>query len=283
MVLLNGEWTLNIPVLLLVCILVAWHWMTNGNRLYRCSWYFFAGILLLLVVTMSPLNILAHRYYVFAHMIQHVVVLLIVPPLLLLGTPAVAMENVLKHPAVKSAAYVLFAPVLAWFLGIGTMWFWHIPAMFFAAVHSPAVHMVQMLTLLFLGIVFIWPVYAPLPFRKLSPLQAILYLFTACVGCTVLGIFISFSSDVLYAGAYAMATGTSMQQAGPGLSVLPFRLSPLEDQQIAGLIMWVPACVIYITNIMVILARWFRAWKEPDETQESRISGGHIIDNPNQQ
>lgn len=83
-------------------------------------------------------------------------------------------------------------------------------------------------------------------------MQSILYLFIACTGCTVLGIMITFSPSSVYipfmTGQNAEAWEIIRNNWG---------ISAAVDQQAGGLIMWVPACIIYITNIMVILARYF--------------------------
>ncbi len=82
------------------------------------------------------------------------------------------------------------------------MWFWHIPYLFELMQRYPFVHFLQMISLLILGIIFIWPVFTPIKLRKFQPLQSALYLFSACVGCTVLGIFITFAPVGMYSVYY---------------------------------------------------------------------------------
>jgi len=107
--------------------------------------------------------------------------------------------------------------------------------------------------------IFIWPVYAPVPWRRLEPLQSALYLFIACTGCTILGILITFAPASLYTG---LLPGNDPEVWE--LIRNSWGVSPEADQQAGGLIMWVPACIIYITNIMLILSGYFRL---PDEEE----------------
>ncbi len=127
-------------------------------------------------------------------------------------------------------------------------------------MHSEVIHIAEIISLLVAGYIFAWPVFSPVQFKKLEPLQASLYLFTACVGCTVLGIFITFAPTGFYS-TYMMGNNPAI------LNLLQFNLgiSPDVDQQAAGLIMWVPACIIYLTNIMIILAKWYSKPEVEDE------------------
>jgi putative membrane protein len=111
----------------------------------------------------------------------------------------------------------------------------------------------QVLTLLAMGIFFWWPVFGPYARARLSPLAGIAYLFTACLGCTVLGIYLTFA-PVGVCSVYAHPVDR--------LGILSlvrnhWGLSPALDQQVGGLIMWVPACSIYLTAILALLARWY--------------------------
>ena len=184
-------------------------------------------------------------------MIAHIVLLLVVPPLLLTGTNAEILEK-LHGTRFRKTGEVLFSAPVAWVIGMGAMYFWHIPVVFNAMLKNPAIHVLHMISLLVMGIIFIWPVYSPIPWKRITPLQSALYLFIACTGCTVLGIFITFSPSGLY---MPYLTGHNIPvreliQSGWGIT-------PSVDQQAGGLIMWVPACIIYLTNIMLILAGYY--------------------------
>lgn len=218
------------------------------------------GIILLLLIALSPIDYMGHYYLFSAHMLQHVIILLVVPPLLVAGTDGMFLEKVMAHKVFRKTGNFLFHPLTAWILGVGSMWVWHIPSLVAAMKHSQMLMVLHMVSLLLIGIIFIWPVFTPIGFRKLTPLQSTLYLFTACVGCTTLGIFITFSPDGLYT-SYLTGNDPAM------LSLVrsQWGVTTAIDQQIGGLIMWVPACVIYVTNILITLGKWFTTRQGQDD------------------
>jgi putative membrane protein len=195
----------------------------------------FAGGIALLAPESSALE----EYPFSARMVQHLIIQLIVPPVILLGLPAIG--------AWRFSDRFLRRPVLGWFCGVGSMWLWHAPALCNAAVRSPALHLVQLLSVLVLGMVFWWPVFGPQTSHRLSPLLGVIYLFTACLGCTVLGIIIAFAPPGLY--------------LTPGLpgSLAEWRFASPVDQRVGGLLMWVPGCLIYAAGILGLMARWYGA------------------------
>jgi len=134
------------------------------------------------------------------------------------------------------------------------MWFWHARPFCNAAVSSHLVNAVQILSLLLLGTIFWRQILAPREDERLSPPGAVLYLFSACVACSILGILITFS-PVSVCPIYA-------QPVGDRLGILnlvqsSWGITPEKDQQIGGLLMWVPMCLVYLTAIIAQLARWF--------------------------
>ena len=134
------------------------------------------------------------------------------------------------------------------------MWFWHTPALCNAAVASRPVHALQTVSLVVLGSLFWRQILAPRDEERLSPPRAIFYLFSACVACSVLGIIITFS-PVTVCSIYTMPMTDRL-----GLLHIirtGWGFSPERDQQIGGLLMWVPMCLIYLTAILAQLARWF--------------------------
>lgn len=245
-------WNFNVPMIVLTALLLAFHLITNRYALTKRSIAFFSGLFLIILATVSPLDYLGHHYLFSAHMTQHIIMLLIVPPLLLSGTDARFFEKVLKNKSFHDTANILFHPVTAWIIGVGSMWLWHIPALFNAMMHSSFLHLVHMLSLIICGLIFIWPVFSPVSYKRLGFLQRVLYLATACVGCTILGIFITFTSPGLYT-AYINITDPAIARTITGR----WGITKAADQQIGGLIMWVPACLIYFTYIMISLLRWY--------------------------
>src|SRR5260221_3645751 len=137
---------------------------------------FFFALLALAFVLVSPVGALAEGYLFSAHMLQHLVLVLVVPPLALLGLPQVELprlRRVLDRMPWR-------APV-AWGLGVGAMWLWHAPTLCNAASQSAVMLRVQEVSLLAMGTAFWWPVLGPSVEARLSPAGGIVYLFTACV------------------------------------------------------------------------------------------------------
>ncbi|MGH7298632.1 MAG: cytochrome c oxidase assembly protein, partial [Polyangiaceae bacterium] len=190
-----------------------------------------------------------------AHMLQHLLLVLVVPPLALLGLQPVLAA---RAPAqIGRVGRLVMRPVVAWGLGVGAMWLWHERALCDAAAQNALVHRVQELSLLTMGTAFWMPVLAPRDEARLPPLGAVLYLFTACTACTILGILITFS-PVRVCSVFAHPVDH--------LGVMPlvrdgWGLGPDRDQQLGGLLMWVPACLVYGVGILGALGRMFR---DPD-------------------
>jgi cytochrome c oxidase assembly factor CtaG len=215
----------------------------------RAGWILAAAALFLLTL-MSPLAALAQGYLFSAHMTQHILLVMIVPALALLALP---------EGGRASHAPRWLHPTISWACGVGAMWVWHIPALCNAAAESTAVSGVQTVTLLALGTAFWWQLLAPRESARIGPLHGVLYLFTACVACTVLGVILTFS-PVTICAAYVHPVDR--------LNILPmiygtWGMTPARDQQIGGLIMWVPMCLVYVAAIFAQLARW---WGVPAHT-----------------
>jgi putative membrane protein len=237
-------WSWNPAVILLsVAALVGYIAAFGFNR--RIGW--FAGALVVLLLTLlSPLDTLADGYLFSAHMTQHILLLLIVPAMLLLSLP--------RSQSLAVRPRALENPIIGWLAGVGAMWFWHAPSLCNAAVSSPPIHALQTVSLLVLGCAFWRQVLAPREEERLSPPGAVVYLFSACVTCSVLGIIITFS-PVTVCSIYTMSMADPM-------GMLPtirtdWGFTPERDQQIGGLLMWVPMCLIYLSAIFAQIARWF--------------------------
>ncbi len=246
--------------------------------------YLAVALLMFLVAEVSPVNTLAEGYLFSAHMVQHLLLLLVVPPLLLLSLPETGAE---QHAALESgpgptsspgenhvpamgtripgtrfaarsamvfrALALLTHPIPGWLAGVGAMWLWHVPALCDAAASSHAVRGLQTASLLGLGTVFWLPIFGPQLQRRMSPLAGVAYLFGACIACSLLGIFLTFT-PITVCSAYV--------HSADRLGILPlirnvWGMTPALDQQIGGLLMWIPGCFVYLSGIMVLLARWY--------------------------
>jgi putative membrane protein len=157
---------------------------------------------------------------------------------LLFGTPRFELGNLNKLER------ALGQPPVSWLLGVGTMLAWHIPVLFNAAVASDGLHIFQHLSFLVTGTIFWWPVVGHLGERHLPMLASVSYLFSACLCCSLLGAFLTFGPVGLY----------------PAYLNPPARLwglDPTSDQQLAGVLMWVPGCFVYLSGILSTLLRWY--------------------------
>ncbi len=272
--LFTSYWNLDIIAIIIAAALVIFHYVTNGKSFNKKSFLFLGGITLYLIATCSAISYLGDYYLFSAHMIKDIIILLIVPPLLVSSTNPDFLKKFLNNTKSGKVKRTLLHPVTAWILGVGSMWLWNTPKMFFLLAQSPFLKIVQMISLLVFGIIFIYPVFTPVNYRRLQPLQSALYLFTACVGCTVLGILITFAPAFIYTpypGGHvfwccaintAVPAG-SIYSGGSNPAVLDliqsnWGITDVIDQQMAGLIMWIPACFVYLTNIMISISKWYK-------------------------
>jgi len=173
-------------------------------------------------------------------MTQHELLMLIAAPLMVLGRPLPyflwglpdswrpGMARAVRHRSVRATWATLLNPTLAWLLHAVVLWVWHAPAFFDAALRNQGIHDLQHLSFLISALLF-WSALLEERVRERQG-AAVLYLFTTTVHTGVLGALLTFAAHPWYE-AYA--------------SIPPqWNLAPLEDQQIGGLIMWVPASVV---------------------------------------
>jgi cytochrome c oxidase assembly factor CtaG len=234
-------------------------------KLKKQSLYFFAGIFLIILCVASPLHFIGENYLFSAHMVSHVLLLLIAAPLLVAGIPK---ENKFKKYFLLLSTKKIKIFVLCWFAGASVMWFWHIPYIFNQATSMQGMGLMylQWLTLLFGGMIFCWPVINPYAEFRIPPLSAVLYLSTACVFCSILGLMITFAP----LGTYSHYVNIADSYGYLHLIRNRWKISAGMDQQAAGLIMWVPCCFIYLTASMAILINWFGS-KESYEVPNNAV------------
>jgi putative membrane protein len=217
---------------------------------------FFGGCAALLAALNGPLHDLSDGYLVSAHMVQHLALTLVVPPLWLAGVPAGMCDRLLAsvmrvRPA-AAVARVVTRPLMAWSLYAVALVGWHLPGPYNAALERHGWHIVEHLVLLGTAVLGWWPILSPSRRLPALPYAAqLLYLFVFGIPMTIVAAFVTAAEEPLYPW-YA---------AAPRL----FGLSALEDQQIGGVIMWVPAAIIPVIAFTVVFFRWVAA--EPDEPE----------------
>ncbi len=231
--------------------------------------YLLAGVAVLIVALVSPIGTLAKSYLFSAHMLQHLLLLLVVPPLLLLGmgagNPGREKGGSTRQAWVKRA---VSAPPLTWLAGVGAMWIWHMPVLCDATTTSNAVNRLQTVSLLVLGTLFWWPIIGLRTERRLPPLAGLVYLTSACAACTVLGIYLTFAP---------LNPCSVFRHPIDALGILPlirehWGMKAEVDQQLGGLMMWVPACLIYLSSVLALLGRWY-SLSDPEDAGPLASSG----------
>ena len=217
---------------------------------------FLLGVLIIFLALLSPLHELGDEYLFSVHMVQHLLVTLVVPPLLLLGTPSWLLEPLVRHPRVLRVARTVTLPVAAFVLFNVVFAFWHVPALYDLALRERGIHVLEHLMFLIAGVIMWWPVLSPLPqIPRASYLIQMLYLFLLPTVPAILGAVITFSDGLLYTW-YAEA---------PRI----WGISAHTDQQIGGLIMWVPGGLAFMLTLVVVFLVW--ANKEEMETHTQRL------------
>jgi putative membrane protein len=242
------------PSILAGCAaLIAAYFAATRRRTEARSVYFVGGVLLLLLDLVSPIDVLGDQYLFSAHILQHFLLALVIPPLLLMGLPRWIAEAALRRSFFAGLERAVARPPVSWLLGVGAMIAWHVPMFFNAALASDGLHIFQHLSFLLTGTIFWWPVVGPLEDRRLPALPAISYLFSACVACSLLGAVLAFAQPGLYP-AYLHPEDR--------LGILPllrgsWGLDPKSDQQLGGMLMWIPGCFVYLSGILGTVARWY--------------------------
>ena len=223
----------------------------------RQTWYFLSGLAVLFFALQGPLDAFADDAF-WVHMIQHIVLVSIVPPLLLIGTPTALIKPFLRVPGVLPVMRLLTNAGVAWLLSTAVFFGWHIPALYNAAVLNNSLHALEHLGFLATALLFWWPVFGPAPedLPRLSRANQVLYLAVSCQPNVVLGAVLVFGPQAYYA-VYS------------GANRLIQNLSPLVDQQIGGSIMWVPGNLLYLGIISKLFFDWFTERDRADKIESA--------------
>ncbi len=224
---------------------------------------FFGGLLLLFLILNGPLHDLSDFYLFSGHMVQHLIMELIVPPLLLAGTPGWMLRPALQWPVVGWLARRVTTPIMAFSIFNVTLAVWHIPALYNLALLHHNVHILQHLTFLVASVLMWWPFMSSLPeLPRLSYPGQMLYCFLMTLPMSVVAVYITMADTVLY----------PLYASSPRL----WGLSPKMDQQIGGLIMWIPGGLFFYGIMTVVFFRWQRQGNAGDGVAEAQGSSGAL-------
>ena len=241
------------------------HEQRGGVRAWE-AWCYAGGWLALFVALVSPLHPWG-RVLFSAHMTQHEVMMLVATPLLVLGRPLAPFMRALPLRWARAAGRLTRAawwqrvwraltnPFVAWAMHAVALWVWHVPFLFQAVIEHEWVHTLQHLSFFLSALLFWWALVHGRQ-GALGYGAGVLYMFTTALHSGLLGALITFAAGVWYP-AYAHTTQT-------------WGLTPLEDQQLGGLIMWIPAGLVYVVAGLALFAGWLRASEARVARREQR-------------
>jgi putative membrane protein len=227
---------------------VFWHTATLGYGIRRQHLLaFWGGWLALGLALVSPLHALGTALF-SAHMLQHEVLMLVAAPLLVFGRPLRFFLWVLPLPwrrrvgkwgkSIQPVWHTLTYPLVAWTIHAIALWVWHVPQLFQATLTSELVHAGQHLSFLGSALCFWWAIIH----RRQGYGIALLAVFTTALHSSMLGVLLTVAIIPWYP-AYTQTTAV-------------WGLTPLEDQQLGGVLMWVPAGMLYTLAALVLVASW---------------------------
>jgi len=218
---------------------------------------FVAGLLVLFLSLNGPLHDLSDDYLFSAHMVQHLLLTMLVPPLLIAGIPGWMLRPSLRVPGVFAVARRISTGAAAFVIFSVTMIGWHVPPLYNLAMTHHPVHIVEHLCFLVAATIMWWPIMGSLPeLPRLSYPGQLLYVFLLMIPMLIISIFITYADTVLYP-FYAQAP-----------RIWP--ITALQDQRLGGLIMWIPGGLIYISVLSVIFFKWVARGAE-DGTAEAQV------------
>jgi cytochrome c oxidase assembly factor CtaG len=243
-------WDFDTSVLIGTGALIVGWWITNRGD-YKRAACFCSGVSLMLFALTSPLDTLGDEYLFSAHMGQHLLLELAVPPLLLLGiSPRFA--RMVVESRLGWAERLLGRPLVAWIVGIGMLAVWHIPALYDAALGNEVIHIIEHLSFMITAAIFWWPVLAPVTDRRIGPLLTQLYLLAGALAGSLLGIWLTFAPRVLYLPYLHPHDSLHL------LAMIrsDWGLTPAIDQQLGGLLMWVGGGFIFLSAMLGAFMQW---------------------------
>jgi len=256
-----GAWQFE-PVTIVLIVASGWMYWRGLTRLWhaagtgrgvrrRDAWAYWVGLFLLAVALLSPLHALGEVLF-SAHMAQHELLMTVAAPLLVMGKPLIPFVWALSPKWRRITGHwtstrafarpwsALTHPATAFFVHGAAIWVWHLPSLYDASVGSETVHAAQHASFFLTALLFWWVVLRPSTSRGGTG-ASIVILFGTVLHTGALGALLTLTSRLLYT-AYATTTG-------------PWGLTPIEDQQVGGLIMWVPGGLAYIIAALALVVR----------------------------
>ncbi len=255
------------PIQLLLIVIPAIWYAMGVRRLWRRGGVdrgvsraqaaaFGGGLATLLVILSAPFDEMSDTLF-SAHMLQHLLLILVAAPLCVAGAPLLPMLMALprarrqaigrwwnRRPGVRNAVHFVTNPGLVFVVQMLALWFWHLPVPYQMALRNPVLHALEHLSFFGSALLFWWVVATPIGRRRAKQGASILMVGGTLMQSGVLGALLMFAQSPWYPAhaAGARAWGTTL----------------LEDQQLAGLIMWIPASIVYIAAAAWLFMQWMR-------------------------
>ena len=256
------SWSLPIPVTV-VLLLTALIYLRGWFHLRRAfvdaipPWRatsFLGGVVSVWLAIASPLASL-DEYFLTVHMAQHLLLMTVAPPLLLLGAPSLpflhglsrsftrsVLASILRAPLVQRFGRLVTEPMFCWWTATVVLIGWHLPAAYALGLRSEFWHEIEHSTFFAAGLLFWWPVISPWPnVSGHSPWSVVLYLFLATLPCDALSAYLAFCDRVVY----------SSYLTAPRL----VNMSALQDQECAGALMWVFVTFAYLVPAVYLTTK----------------------------
>ena len=258
------DWHAHPSIIVGVVLITALYLMAVGPLRERFGWaergsssqmvLFMLGVLVIVVALLSPLHELGDKYLFSAHMAQHLLLMLVVPPLQLLGVPGWLVDKVLRSPRVLAVSRFLTRPLVAFTFFNAVLVLWHMPVLYDLTLRERDIHILEHVMFLGVAVLMWWPVLSlakELP--RASYITQMVYLFLLPTVPGILGAVITFSDKVLYPW-YAEA---------PRL----WNISATTDQEIGGIIMWVPGGMAFLTVLIIVFLVWANQEESKNRTE----------------
>jgi cytochrome c oxidase assembly factor CtaG len=220
----------------------------------RQPYYFAAGLAILSIALLSPIDRLANLLFTM-HMTQHLLMMMVAPPLLLLGLPVPVVRWLILEFRLRKALAWLTSPIVAYVLFNGNLLLWHVPVLYESAMRNEVVHELQHALFFYTAFLFWWRVFDPthgwFPSWRWPPARW-LYLLVTAPPSYVLGSILWASNAVLY----------------PYFTQVPrvFGISALWDQRYGGLLMWIHGWM-YMMASMIVFYIWYDPTKAPGQLE----------------
>ena len=249
-----------IPLAVICGAYLLGRWRLSRRTKYRVvhlgdTLFFVGGGVVLTLVLVSPIDVYGGDLF-FMHMIQHLSLMMIAAPLLLLASPMAvflwAFPGTIRHQlgraftpngVLRRVLTGVTVPVIAWLFYVVVIWAWHVPVVYDKALEQEWLHIVEHLVMFGAAVIFWWPVIGPAPIRSHLPYPfRFLYLFLALSQNIVLAAILTFADSPVYAHYE-----DSPEHWGLGVDL---------DQQLGGILMWLPGAMMYFTALGILFYIW---------------------------